>query len=98
MCKVRAGPVWALCKCCVGGVPALCRFGVRSVSALCMFCVSTNIRARRGEREREESDCDLLQSGFFVNHHHLALDLELPKVDVDGGSNHIQLVVVVLLY
>ena len=50
------------------------------------------------EREREESDCDLLQSGFFVNHHHLALDLELPKVDVDGGSNHIQLVVVVLLY
>ena len=65
---------------------------------LCMCCVSTNIRARRGEREREESDCDLLQSGFFVNHHHLALDLELPKVDVDGGSNHIQLVVVVLLY
>ena len=64
---------------------------------LCMCCVSsTNIRARRGERE--ESDCDLLQSGFFVNHHHLALDLELPKVDVDGGSNHIQLVVVVLLY
>ena len=35
-----------------------------------------------------------MQSGFFVNHHHLALDLELPKVDVDGGSNHIQLVVV----